>query len=389
MLDFLHEINKAVSAGEKSLAANQAQEAAKWFEKVGVLFEAWAAEATSREGREKRQARAKDFRLKAAAVLRSKAAGQAPAKLDRNLVEAAGRLEPWVGGLIRKSSVTWDDIGGLENLKDTILDTYFFELARKPDRVQLSFNTNFLLVGPPGTGKTLIAAAVSGEIEATFFHVDAAGLLSKYFGESGKNIALLYKAAEQMAPSVLFYDEFEALTRRRGLDGEAGAERRVLTQILQEMDGLDAKSRTALIITIAATNSPWDMDSAALHRFGHILYVPLPDLEARKQILDIQIRKRGFTLDGNIEELARMLENYSGREIEQLANDAVKAMLIRSNPGRKNVAERGIEAIRAFELKIAPLRMEDTKREIESRSPRTDSSTLSRFQHWVRQARDT
>ena len=147
-----------------------------------------------------------------------------------------------VQSLVTETDVSWGDIGGLDNTKREIQMAYALALARKPQGVQLSGVRNILLYGPPGTGKTLLAAATSHELDATFFDVQSSDILSKYFGESTKLVSALYAEAASAAPSVIFLDEFDALTTsREGSDSSAG--RRVLSTLLAELDGLEDKHR--------------------------------------------------------------------------------------------------------------------------------------------------
>ncbi len=122
--------------------------------------------------------------------------------------------ETMVLDLITRTGIKWEDIGGLDDTKQAIKSAYGLALARKPKGVEISGWRNFLLYGPPGTGKTLLAAATAGSLEATFFNVKISSLLSKYFGESSKLISALYTVARRLEPSVIFLDEFEALTPR-------------------------------------------------------------------------------------------------------------------------------------------------------------------------------
>ena len=179
--------------------------------------------------------------------------------------------------LIHKSDVKWDQIGGLEDTKNAIKSAYALALAKKPEGVQISSWRNLLLYGPPGTGKTLLAAATAGNLEATFFNVKVSSLLSKYFGESTKLISALFAVARTLSPAVIFLDEFESLTPSRG-SGESGSERRIVSTLLAELDGLQGKDDDSFVMTICATNLPWLLDLAILSRFQRRIYVPLPEI---------------------------------------------------------------------------------------------------------------
>ncbi len=138
-------------------------------------------------------------------------------------------------GLISKSRITWDEIGGLDNVKLLMMETVVISALRKPAAIQPW--KGILLFGPPGTGKTLLASAAAGSLNATFFNVKASSVLSKYFGESSKIISALYEVARERAPSIVFLDEIDALTTRRSND-TSEATRRMLSTLLTELEGV-------------------------------------------------------------------------------------------------------------------------------------------------------
>jgi len=263
-----------------------------------------------------------------------------------------------IAALIHKSKVTWDDIGGLNETKREIKFTYGLALAEKPEGVRLSGWRRMLFYGPPGTGKTLLAAATSQCLGATFFNVKASNILSKYFGESSRLITALFDAARSEADegfSVVFVDEVESLCLPRGEGSESGAERRVLSTILSELDGLADKGDDRFVLTIAATNAPWDLDGAVLSRFQKRIYIPLPDAAARQEILEILLVKAGLKLDLPMDEVVKRTDWFSGRDLERLANQAVNVMLEELNGEIPGVVDKGREAIEAYQLKVRPL----------------------------------
>jgi katanin p60 ATPase-containing subunit A1 len=292
--------------------------------------------------------------------------------------------EGQVLSLIQSTDVKWDDIGGLDDTKQAIKAAYGLALARKPVGVEIASWRNFLLFGPPGTGKTLLAAATAGNLDATFFNVKVSDLLSKYFGESTKLISALYAVAARLSPAVIFIDEFESLTPPRG-SGESGAERRIVSTLLAELDGLKGKGSDDLVITIGATNVPWLIDSAMLSRFQKRIYVPLPDEEARQAILEIFIIKRGHKTQITLPELVRRTAGYAGREIEQICQTAVTHMTQRANPGLMAVVDRGQDALRAYEIRVEPLSAEDFQSAFESIQPLTDAAEVRRYADWLKQ----
>jgi katanin p60 ATPase-containing subunit A1 len=276
--------------------------------------------------------------------------------------EDARHYSDEIASLIHRSKITWDKIGGLEETKREIKFTYGLALAQKPDGVKLAGWRRMLFYGPPGTGKTLLAAATSNGLGATFFNVKASNLLSKYFGESSKLITALFDAARSEADegfAVIFIDEVESLCLPRGEGSESGAERRMLSTILSEMDGLADKGEDRFVLTISATNTPWDLDDAVLSRFQKRIYIPLPDAEARKAILEIQLLKEGHTLDYPMQEVLRKTEWFSGRDLERLANQAVNIMVEELNGQIPKCVDSGREAIESYKLKIRPLQKKD------------------------------
>jgi katanin p60 ATPase-containing subunit A1 len=285
--------------------------------------------------------------------------------------------------LIHRSTVTWADIGGLEETKREIQAAYALALARRPAGVRLGPARNILLYGPPGTGKTLLAAAASNELDATFFNVKVSDMLSKWFGESSKLVSALYRVAEQRAPAVVFLDEFDALTSPRG-SSESGAERRILSTLLSELDGLGKKGETApYVLTIGATNVPWLIDSAILSRFGaKLIQVPLPDAQARAAILSLQLDQAGHRSQVPLPELVARTEGYSGREIAAVCQEAIARMVARANPALLEVADKGRQALAGYQLKVATLTAEDVDDALARVRPGTTPAHLERLAAW-------
>jgi len=292
--------------------------------------------------------------------------------------------EGMVQGFIQKTTVRWEDIGGLEETKAQIKSAYGLALARKPSGVEISPLRNLMFYGPPGTGKTLLAAATAGSVEATFFNVTVSNLLSKYFGESTKIISALFNVARKQAPAVIFLDEFESLTPPRG-SGESGAERRIVSQFLAELDGLASRQSEAFILTMVATNLPWLVDSAILSRFQQKIYLPLPDKEARKAILEIQLNRRGHRSHYPLEVLVNKTEGFSGREIAQLCQAAITHMIQRKNPDLLRVVDQGQRAISAYILKIEALDESDFSEAFRQIKPVTTPAMLEQYKAWANQ----
>jgi len=227
--------------------------------------------------------------------------------------------------LVEVPNVRWDDIGGLHDVKLELQEAVEWPLkypelfehmdARPPKGV--------LLYGPPGTGKTMLAKAVATESEANFISIKGPEILSKWVGESERAIREVFRRAKQAAPSIIFFDEIDAIAPVRGGGyGDAHVTERVISQLLTEMDGIEELRG---VVVLAATNRPDIIDPALLRpgRFDKLLYVPLPDFEARKEILKIHLRKKPLAEDVNIEELARRTEGYTGADLAAVCNTAV------------------------------------------------------------------
>ncbi|MCL4831443.1 MAG: ATP-binding protein [Caldilineaceae bacterium] len=289
-----------------------------------------------------------------------------------------------VEGLITRVNVRWADIGGLLATKEAIQLNYALGLVQAPPGVAIQPSRRTLLYGPPGTGKTMLAAAMSNELDATFFNARIPDLMSQYFGESSKLISALYATAAIHAPSVIFLDEIDALSRQRGGGQESGAERRLLNTFLGELDGLQNKREDApFILTVGATNVPWELDRAILSRFsGGMIYVPLPDVEARRAILGIYLDKRGHRIAFGLEELVRRTQGYSGREMEQIVGLAVRRMVGRANPNLLQQAGSGQEALRRYQLKVEPLSADDIAHALAAVRPATSAEMVRRYEAW-------
>lgn len=289
-----------------------------------------------------------------------------------------------IRSLVTKSNITWDQIAGLESVKGQIKKMFAMALAARPNDVKFETKGNVLMYGPPGTGKTLLAAAVSKQLDATFYSVTTGDLLSKYFGESSQLVKALYVEAVRTAPSVVFFDEFESLTPDRDAGGASGPEGRVLSQILQELDGLKTKAVEELVITLAATNKPWLMDSAAQSRFTRLVYLPLPDSPARREIFRLKTEAANIHSEAPLDELAAASDGLSGREISNASNEAVRMMLDRANPELSKLADQGREEMRKHLLKFVPISKDEFASALSSVVPATRRQDIEEFEAWRR-----
>src|SRR5690606_6162462 len=180
----------------------------------------------------------------------------------------------------------------------------------------------FLLYGPPGTGKTLLAKAVARESEANFVATKSSDLLSKWYGESEKQVSRLFRRARQVAPTVIFIDEIDSLAPQRGGSfGEPAVTERVVNTILAEIDGLEELQG---VVVIGATNQPTLLDPALLRpgRFDELVYVSVPDFEGRLQILKIHMQGMPLADDVDVRLLAERTSGYTGADLEDLTRRA-------------------------------------------------------------------
>ncbi len=386
------EYKRALKRAEDAQRKGATIEAASSFRQCAELYRQYA-NASGDPATKQQRLKKVQFLLDRAKSLDPMPANQKPASPRQTTApistEAANAddYESEVMNLVQKTSIRWDEIGGLEDTKNAIKSAYGLALAKKPQGVQISGWRNVLLFGPPGTGKTLLAAATAGSLDATFFNVKVSNVLSKYFGESSKLVSALYAAARRHSPAVIFLDEFESLTPPRG-SGESGAERRIVSTLLAELDGLATKEDESFILTMGATNVPWLLDSAILSRFQRRIYVPLPDDAAREAILNIHLTRQGHKTDQPISEWVRQTGGYSGREIEQICQTAIGQMTQRTNPNLLDLVDKGQAAVRDYEIKVEPLRADDLQAALKQIHPVANADMLRRYDDWTRKADD-
>jgi transitional endoplasmic reticulum ATPase len=243
--------------------------------------------------------------------------------------------------LVEVPKVKWEDIGGLENVKQALREMIEWPLkySESFERMGITPPKGILLYGPPGCGKTLLARAVANESGANFISVKGPELLSKWFGESEQRIRELFRRAKQVAPAIIFFDEIDALAPRRGF-GMHEATERIVSQLLTEMSGIE---ETKGVVVIAATNRPDLVDPALLRpgRIDRFILVPAPNEEERLHILKIHTKKMPLK-DVNLKELAKKTEGYSGADLEALCREAAMNAL-RENIKAKEVKMKHFE----------------------------------------------
>ncbi len=236
-----------------------------------------------------------------------------------------------------KPDIGFDDIAGLDDVKEEIRLKMIYpfthpELAR---RYGINVGGGILLYGPPGTGKTMMAKAIAKEIDAPFFVISPAQVMSKWVGEAEQNIRKLFEAAKAEPQAVIFIDEIEALVPRRKSDSST-VMARVVPQILQELEGFDRKGNRALLL-VGATNKPWMLDEAILRpgRFDARVHIELPDAPARFKLLEIHLGDRPVADDVDFGALCDRLEGYSGADIRNIVQQAAAIPFMEGVAGRE------------------------------------------------------
>ncbi|MGA2875224.1 MAG: CDC48 family AAA ATPase [Nitrososphaerales archaeon] len=226
--------------------------------------------------------------------------------------------------LVEVPNVRWSDVGGLVTIKKELQESVEWPLKYRDvfDYAKTRPPKGILLYGPPGTGKTMLAKAVANESEANFISIKGPELLSKWVGESERGVREVFHKARQAAPCIVFMDELDSFVPTRGVSmGDSQVTERVLSQILTELDGLEELRD---VVIIGATNRPDMIDQALLRpgRFDKLMYVSVPDLEARKEIFRIHLNGRPLSKDISAEDLAKKTEGYSGADIQAVADTA-------------------------------------------------------------------
>ncbi|KRG01680.1 katanin p60 ATPase-containing subunit A1 isoform X3 [Drosophila mojavensis] len=283
--------------------------------------------------------------------------------------------------LQRHPCIKWTEVAGLNEAKTILQEAVvlpiimpeFFKGIRRPWR-------GVLMVGPPGTGKTMLAKAVATECGTTFFNVSSSTLTSKYRGESEKLVRLLFEMARFYAPSTIFIDEIDALCASRGSDSEHEASRRFKAELLIQMDGLNASLQDdKIIMVLAATNHPWDIDEAFRRRFEKRIYIPLPNEETRSALLKLYLKDVSLSPDINTTVIGDELQGYSGSDISNVCRDASMMAMRRLISGR---TPQQIKQIRREDVD-QPITLKDFQ-DAQQRTKKTVSADdVARFEKWM------
>jgi cell division protease FtsH len=248
-----------------------------------------------------------------------------------------------------KSSVTWGDVAGVDETKDELREVVeFLTDPKRFKRLGARVPKGILLHGPPGTGKTLLAKAVAHESGASFFGQSASSFIEMFAGLGAARIRRLFKEARENAPAIIFIDELDAVGAHRGSD-ISGERDQTLNQLLVEMDGFDARDN---VIVMAASNMLEKLDKALLRpgRFDRQVFVPPPDMNGRRQILEVHTRNKPLGQDVDLERVARHAAGLTGADLANLANESA---ILAGRNGREFIAQTDFE--NAFERVIAGL----------------------------------
>ncbi|MEM3692441.1 MAG: AAA family ATPase [Candidatus Bathyarchaeia archaeon] len=276
--------------------------------------------------------------------------------------------------LNEKPNVRWEDIADLKQCKKAIEDAIVFPVKR-PDLFPLGWPRGILFFGPPGCGKTMLAAAVATEIDAAFFCVDAASIMSKWLGESEQNVAALFAEARHISdggkPAVIFLDEVDSLAGLRSY--EVGGEVRVRNQFLKEMDGVLEKSRKSYVYIIGATNKPWALDEPFIRRFQKRIYVPLPDEEGRLELLNLLTKSLKIAPDVDLAYLSKITEGYTASDITDIVQAAhlnvVREFFESHAPNDKSGETRALS-------------LDDFLKVLKDRKPTVSKEMLRNYERW-------
>jgi SpoVK/Ycf46/Vps4 family AAA+-type ATPase len=273
-----------------------------------------------------------------------------------------------------KPKVNWEEVVGLDMAKKAIKEAIVYPVQR-PDLFPLGWPRGILLFGPPGCGKTLIAAAVATELDATFYSIDAASIMSKWLGEAEQNVAKLFcsarKSSNEGKPAIVFVDELDSLMGQH--TNEVGGEIRVRNQFLKEMDGVMDKGKALHVYVIGATNKPWDLDWAFIRRFQKRILVPLPDHHTRLMMLKLYTSNLTIEQTVDLHELARLSEGFSGSDIRDVCQSAQLKLI-----------GEFFETGRAMDREAKPraLTMSDFRSILEDRKPSVSMGMLSHYSRW-------
>lgn len=309
--------------------------------------------------------------------------GTEPASIKEPTTEAdvddeSKKLQEMISDTIltERPTVKMVEVAGLADAKQAIDDAIIAPMkhpelfkgkARQPWR-------GILFYGPAGCGKTLVAKAVASEVNATFFNVSAANIVSKWLGESERLVLNLFQLARKNQPAIIFIDELDSIGVSRSGD-DVGGERRLKTQLLTELQGLASKEDERITL-IGATNLPWELDFALRSRFEKKIHVPLPDKQARSKIFEIHMEDVEVSPTVDYDEMADLTEGYSGRDISVVCREAaMEPIRDLQRSGRMDDSQEILD--------IRPVSRDDLLQAIENIRPATPPEDVKRYIDWA------
>jgi vacuolar protein-sorting-associated protein 4 len=303
---------------------------------------------------------------------------QETSKAEPALDDEEKRLREMISDTIitERPNIKMSEVAGLADAKQAIDDAILTPMkhpelfkgkARQPWR-------GILFYGPAGCGKTLVAKAVASEVNATFFNVSAANIVSKWLGESERLVMNLFELARKNQPAIIFIDELDSIGVSRSGD-DVGGERRLKTQLLTELQGLASKEDERITL-IGATNLPWELDFALRSRFEKKIHVPLPGREARAKIFEVHMEDVEVSPTIEYDELADLTEGYSGRDISVVCREAAMEPI-------RDLQRTGRMDDEQEILDIRPVSRDDFLHAIENICPATPPEDVKRYIDWA------
>jgi len=293
-------------------------------------------------------------------------------------------------------NVGWEDVIELEEAKRLLKEAVVMPL-KYPQLFTglLSPWCGILLYGPPGTGKTMLAKAVASECQTTFFNISASSIVSKYRGDSEKLIRVLFELARYHAPSTVFMDEIDSIMSSRGGGDGAGGEhegsRRMKTELLIQMDGLSRGDQHVFVL--AASNLPWDLDSALLRRLEKRVLVPLPGKVGRRKMLEMHMETQKTEEGLNLEACAEATDGYSGADIKLLCKEAamrpVRRLLVKLDEMENGLGLQGGDTVEADKVQQLIESNPITQKDLDSSVACTNKSSggvmEAKYESWAKE----
>ncbi len=265
-------------------------------------------------------------------------------------------------------NVTFNDVVGLEDVKESIKLRLILPLTHADiyKKYNKTIGGGILLYGPPGTGKTMIAKAIANEVKAKFYSVKCSDIVSKWFGEAEKNIKNLFDTARADERAIIFFDEFESLAAKRG--GNSTVMNRLVPELLAQIQGFNETENQLLLL--AATNRPWDIDSAMLRpgRFNELIYISLPDAPAREFMIRKSFKNLQLADDVTIQDIVDATEGFNGADVNEFCDRAKDMPIMKS-----------IESDGAM-FNITKADIERAKEKVHSSVQEADIKAMEKFQ---------